>query len=262
VEGRWLLPEDENAVVLNTFLLKDEADIQVGDEVTFKIEGKETTWRVVGIMTRTDPIPMAYVSLGYLSQVTGGVGRAGVVFVQSEQHDAAHQAQLEKALEDHFEAIGLNVNATMTSSRNRGQAESQFNVLITFLLVMAVLLAVVGGIGLMGTMSLNVLERTREIGVMRAIGASDGSVLKIVIVEGVLIGLLSWLLGAAFAVPLSRLLSDAVGISIFQAKLSYTFSLEGVGLWLVVVIVLAILASLLPARNASRVTVREVLAYE
>jgi putative ABC transport system permease protein len=111
-------------------------------------------------------------------------------------------------------------------------------------------------------MSLNVLERTREIGVMRAIGASDGSVLKIVIVEGVLIGLLSWLFGAVFAVPLSRLLSDAVGVSIFQTKLSYTFSLEGVGLWLVVVIVLATLASLLPARNASRVTVREVLAYE
>ena len=262
VEGRWLLPEDENAVVVNTFLLKEEPGIKVGDEVTFKIDGRETTWRVVGIMTRTDPIPMAYVSLGYLSQVTGGVGRAGVVFVQSERHDLAYQAELEKALEDHFEGIGLNVNATMTSSRNRGQAESQFNVLITFLLIMAVLLAVVGGIGLMGTMSLNVLERTREIGVMRAIGASDGSVLKIVIVEGVLIGVLSWLLGAAFAVPLSRLLSDAVGISIFQTQLSYTFSLEGVGLWLVVVIVLATLASLLPARNASRVTVREVLAYE
>ncbi|HSR34916.1 MAG TPA: FtsX-like permease family protein, partial [Anaerolineae bacterium] len=134
--------------------------------------------------------------------------------------------------------------------------------LIAFLLVMAVLLAVVGGIGLMGSMSLNVLERTREIGVMRAIGASDGSVLTIVIVEGVLIGLLSWLLGAVVSGPLSRLLCDAVGVSIFQTPLSYKFSLEGVGLWLVVVIVLAAVASVWPARNASRVTVREVLAYE
>jgi putative ABC transport system permease protein len=262
VEGRWLLPEDENAVVVNTFLLKDEPDINVGDKVPLKIEGRETTWRVVGIMTRTEPVPMAYVNLDYLSQMVGGVGRAGVVFVQTERHDAAFQGEVERALEEHFEGIGLKVSYTQTSSSSRAQIESQFNVLIVFLLVMAVLLAVVGAIGLMGTMSLNVLERTREIGVMRAIGASDGSVLKIVIVEGVLIGLMSWLLGAVLAGPLSRLLSDAVGVSIFETSLSYTFSLEGVGLWLAVVIILATLASLLPARNASRVTVREVLAYE
>ena len=114
----------------------------------------------------------------------------------------------------------------------------------------------------MGTMSLNVLERTREIGVMRAIGASDGAILKIVIVEGVLIGLLSWLLGTIMALPLSQLLSDAVGASIFQTPLSYTFSLGGVELWLGTVLVLATLASFWPARNASRVTVRDVLAYE
>jgi putative ABC transport system permease protein len=127
---------------------------------------------------------------------------------------------------------------------------------------MAILLAVVGAIGLMGTMSLNVLERTREIGVMRAIGASDGAILKIVIVEGVLIGLMSWLLGTMLALPLSRLLSDSVGVSIFQTPLSYTFSLGGVELWLGLVVILAALASFWPARNASRVTVRDVLAYE
>jgi len=262
VEGRWLLPEDENAVVVNAFLLKEESDIAVGDEIVLKIGERETSWRVVGIMTRTDPVPMAYVGIDYLSQVVGGMGRADVVFVQTEQHDAASQAQVERALEEHFESVGLNVNTTMTSSRSRGQAESQFNVLVIFLLVMAILLAVVGAIGLMGTMSLNVLERTREIGVMRAIGASDGAILKVVIVEGVLIGLLSWLLGTIMALPLSQLLSDAVGASIFQTPLSYTFSLGGVELWLGTVLVLATLASFWPARNASRVTVRDVLAYE
>ena len=127
---------------------------------------------------------------------------------------------------------------------------------------MAVLLAVVGGLGLMGTMSLNVLERTREIGVMRAIGASDGAVRQVFMVEGILIGMLSWLLGAGLALPLSKLLSDAVGLAFTKAPLSYTFSLNGVLLWFVVVVILAALASFLPARSASRLTVREVLAYE
>jgi putative ABC transport system permease protein len=97
---------------------------------------------------------------------------------------------------------------------------------------------------------------------MRAIGASDGAVLQIVIVEGILIGTLSWLIGALLALPLSRALSNMVGQAIMEANLSYTFSIQGVWLWLALVVVLSALASFVPARNASRVTVRDVLAYE
>jgi putative ABC transport system permease protein len=114
----------------------------------------------------------------------------------------------------------------------------------------------------MGTMSINVIERTREIGVMRAIGAADGQVLRIVLVEGVLIGVLSWLTAALLAVPVSKLLSDAVGYAFFQAPLTFAFSLVGALIWLGLVTLIAALASLLPARNATRLTVREVLAYE
>ncbi len=127
---------------------------------------------------------------------------------------------------------------------------------------MAILIAVVGGLGLMGTMSINVIERTREIGVMRAVGASDGSVLKVFIVEGVFIGVLSWLVGAIVALPVGKLLSDAVGAAFLEAPLNYTFSTKGTLLWLAIVVILAVLASILPAWNASRLSVREVLAYE
>jgi len=127
---------------------------------------------------------------------------------------------------------------------------------------MAVLIALVGGLGLMGTMSINVLERTREIGVMRAVGASDGAVLRVFVVEGLFIGLLSWLAGILLSLPISKLLSDVVGVSFLDEPLIYTFSLRGALLWLGLVLLLAGLASLLPAWNAARLTVREVLAYE
>ncbi len=262
VEGRWLVPEDENAIVINTQVLKEESDIALGDEIVVKLDGDETTWRVVGIIKGTPPIPMAYVNLPYFAQVVGGVGRSGMVFVQTAQHNAAFQTQVEKALEKHFEEIGFQVGWTQSSSTEKEQIAAQFNVLVAFLLIMAVLLAAVGAIGLMGTMSLNVLERTREIGVMRAIGASDGAVLQIVIVEGILIGLISWALGAVLGYPLSKAMSDMVGESIMQAELSYVYSLQGLIIWFVLVIILAALASFWPARNASRVTVRDVLAYE
>jgi len=119
---------------------------------------------------------------------------------------------------------------------------------------MALLLAVVGGLGLMGTMSINVLERTREIGVLRAIGAPNQGVAQVFMREGIGIGVMSWMFSLLFAFPLSKLLSDAVGIPLMGAPLIYTFSPTGVWLWLILVVLLSAIASFIPARNASRLT--------
>jgi putative ABC transport system permease protein len=97
---------------------------------------------------------------------------------------------------------------------------------------------------------------------MRAIGASNRAVARIVVVEGLVIGVLSWLLGALLALPLSWALGSAIGVAFLQSPLSYTFSAAGLVLWLVLVVLLAVVASLLPARGAWRLSVREVLAYE
>jgi putative ABC transport system permease protein len=106
------------------------------------------------------------------------------------------------------------------------------------------------------------LERTREIGVMRAIGASDKILMRMVITEGMLIGLISWLFGSAFAFPISRAMSDSISQAIFDAPSNFGFTITGFAIWLVMVILLSILASVMPARNAARLTIREVLSYE
>ena len=264
LRGRWLLPDDENALVVNTTVLdpENDPDIQLGDEVTFKIEGRETTWRVVGVAQAVLQGPLMYAPRAYLERVNNNVGRAGSVQIVTEQHSLAYQTQMADLLKQHFKDVGMNVGGTETIGSIRQQIEYQFNILVVFLAFMAVLLAVVGGLGLMGTMSINVLERTREIGVMRAIGASDGSVLRIFLVEGVFVGLLSWGLGALAALPISQVLSQAVGMAFLRAPLSYEFSTQGALLWLGLVLILASAASLLPSWHAARLTVRDVLAYE
>jgi putative ABC transport system permease protein len=261
-EGRWILPDDENAVVINTMFLKDEPDLKVGSPLKLKIAGKETAWQVVGIASGTPPAPMLHVNYPYMSRLMGAVEQAGIAIVVTAPRDPASQAAAAKALEEHLKAVGMEVNYRQTSSEERTQIIGRFEVLIVFLLIMAVLLAIVGAIGLTGTMSLNVLERTREIGVMRAIGASDGSVFQIVVVEGLLIGVISWCFGALLAYPLGKLLSDAIGNITMKTAMDYAFSVNGMVGWLVIASVLAVIASLLPARNASRVSVRDVLAYE
>ena len=81
-------------------------------------------------------------------------------------------------------------------------------------------------------------------------------------VEGLLIGTMSWLFGVVLALPIGSLMANAINLALFGAPAEFTFTPLGVILWLAVVITLSVLASVGPARNATRLTIREVLAYE
>ncbi len=128
--------------------------------------------------------------------------------------------------------------------------------------IMSILVAIVGSIGMTGTMSLNVMERTREIGILRAIGASDKAVLENVLTEGMMISFLSWIGGVLLSFPVLVFLSSAMGNAIFGFRMTYTFTWVGFALWLVISLVFALLASVIPARSAIRLTIQEVLSAE
>jgi putative ABC transport system permease protein len=83
-----------------------------------------------------------------------------------------------------------------------------------------------------------------------------------VISEGVVIGLVSWIISLALAIPLTTVLTFGVGMAIFSAPLPVVYSLSGTIVWLLGTLLLAAIASSLPARRASRLTVRDTLAYE
>jgi putative ABC transport system permease protein len=83
-----------------------------------------------------------------------------------------------------------------------------------------------------------------------------------VVLEGLAIGLTSWLIAVVLAYPLSKFLSDIVGLAFGGVAFSFAFSMAGVLLWLALVFLISTAASLVPAWRASRLTVREVLAYE
>lgn len=265
-EGRWLMEGDENALVISTKVTASgEDDIKVGDEITLEIDEKQRIWTVVGIAQVLGGPPNqlpVYMPYDYYSWLTGNVGRAQSIQVKVDREQVDDINEMMLSMESNLNDAGLRVSETFTIDIIRRISSGFFDIIIVLLSAMGVLIAAVGALGLMGTMSTNVLERTREIGVMRAVGASNGSVQKIVIVEGILIGLISWIIGALLAFPAGLGLSNAVGQALFSTSLPYTFSSTGVMVWLIIVAILATVASVLPAWNASRLTVREVLAYE
>ncbi len=260
--GRWLRPGDTKALVINSDVRLDEPDLKPGDELVLMLAGRETRWQVVGVVQGTLTGPTVYANYPAYARVARQVGRAGGAQIVTTIRDPAGQARVARTLEAAFERAGLHVFQARPVANLVETVEARFDFFTGLLLGMSALLAVVGGLGLSGTMSMNVLERVREIGVMRAIGASDRAITRLVMVEGVVIGLLSWGGGAILAWPVSRWLSRQFGLLFIQKPLTFEFSLEGVALWLLIVVGVAALASLFPARAAARLTVREVLAYE
>jgi putative ABC transport system permease protein len=262
--GRWLLPEDEGGIVVCNQLTRRRPDVGVGDEIVTMIRGRERVWRVVGVCQMPGDVEpgFAYTNYDALARVLGEVGRAADFRVVTASQGTETHTQVAQALEKRARQAGIPVLSITTGSELRAQQAFGIDIFVTFMLMLAGLIALVGGLGLAGTMSMNVIERTREIGVMRAIGASDRAIRQLVIIEGLTIGALSWLLSAVLAVPVSKLFNDGVGMVFLSVPLASVFSYDGFLVWLAGAMTLSALASLLPARSASRLTIREVLAYE
>jgi putative ABC transport system permease protein len=134
-------------------------------------------------------------------------------------------------------------------------------VLIRMLLAMAALMALVGMLGLASTMGINVLERTREIGVMKTIGATPRLIGRLVIAEALVVAVSSWGVASALAVPLTALIGKTVGMLSFRVPLPMVVDVAAALGWLALVLVFAIVAALLPAHRASRLTVWGALGH-
>ena len=261
VGGRNLLPGDGLAVLLNHQVAAAER-IQVGDEVVFSIAGRESAWTVVGLVFLTGrATPIGYVPLEALAQAAGHAGRANMVIVTTEAQDAKSRERVADGLRAVYAAQHVEMKV-QSADEFRRQIEMSVDASSYLLLTLALLAGVVGAIGLAGTLSMNVVERRREIGVMRAIGASSQAIFGIFVGEGVTVGALSWLLAVPLSYPGARFFSAAIGQALFEAELEFRYSVPAVAIWLVLVLVLSALSSLWPAWQASRVSVREALAYE
>jgi putative ABC transport system permease protein len=258
-----LVEGDEYAITVNESFYDDYPDLQLGDFIRLKIDGHEADWQIVGIFqfTGVDEL-FAYCTYEQLSQLMNSPGQANTYRLLMTDHSTEHQIEMSPYVDALFKDAGYHVKKVEPGNSVVERAMDYIAVLTNVLLLMALLTALVGSIGLAGTLSMNVLERTREIGVMRAIGAYNTIVSKLVIVEGLLIGLISYVLSAVFSFPITSFLANIVSRAIFNSPADFAFTLSGFFIWLLIVIVLSIVASIIPARNASQMTIREVLAYE
>ena len=263
--GRWLLPGEDQAIVISDTIRQYYPNLQPGDRLLVKLPGRrEKEWTVVGIFPFLSLFgdPIGYANYDFIATQNFTSNQASSYRILTHAADPGAQDTIIRGIEQRLNDQNFRIAKLQSAAAMRETASSAIGMLIGFLLIMAVLIAIVGSLGLAGTMSMNVLERTREIGVMRTIGASDAAIMQSVISEGFLIGIITFVIANVLSFPISSLLAEVIGKNLLQSTLPLHFTPLGILIWLVLVNLLSVIASVAPARNAARLTINEVLAYE
>jgi putative ABC transport system permease protein len=261
--GRMLDPADSQALLLNQ-KLAGKMGVGVGDRIIIDLpEVGETSWTIVGLVYDLNGRDQntAFANINTLNLALHNVGKAAVAMVQGSDQSLATQQAIEADLIDFFDAHRMEIGYSAVATEDRDNASAQFSILTQVLMMMTVLMATVGSIGLSGTLSINVIERRREIGVMRAVGASSQDVGFIFTGEGLLLGLTSWIFALPIGLSAGPMFVLALG-EVIDFPAEYYPAAHGIWIWLGIVFVLSILASWVPSRRATRISVNESLAYE
>jgi putative ABC transport system permease protein len=261
IHGEWLSTGMTRGIFVNADFMDLSPTLKVGSVVKLKIADREEDWTILGSGGRGF-IPVAYVFYDDLVSQTGLSGLANHLVVQTNQPDSLFQSNIQSELLGRYDAVNFDVLASQTTTQLKETNAAQMDILVILLLAMVILISVVGGLGLAITMSLNVIERTREIGILRSLGAQNEVVRRVVIVEGLVIGLISWALAIPCSIPLAVWLGNSLGNSLLARPLDYIFSIPAILTWLCLMLLISVIASIIPAQSAAKLTIRDALVYE
>lgn len=217
---------------------------------------------MVGLVRDLGSPATAYVPAPTFARVTRAPGATRLLAVATTAGGGAARREVIQRVERALEEQGMGIDVSVPVTLLRTAIGAHMSVLLGLILALSALMSLVGLLGLMAAMSMGVVERTRELGVMRAVGASPSLVLRLILGEGVLVGALSSLLAVVLALPLSAVIGYILGGLAFRVPLPLVTSPGAVLAWTGAVLVLSGLATALPAWRASRMTVREALAYD
>ena len=269
VEGRWFENTDEKQphLVINA----DTAalnGIHVGDKImTTVLQHPPQEWEVIGLYRwfagsgyTVEPI---YAPLSTLQLNPKNEFNYSFALLKANINSITEEKDYLDALKNVFQQypIALDIYTTLAKLEQRQFAENQFKPITSMLLGLAIMIAVVGAIGLSGTLAISVLQRTREIAVLRAIGANSTAIFRLFMLEGLFHGLLAWLISVPTAYLVAAPLAKKLGLTMLNIQLDFVFSQLSLLIWLVIVLILAVIATYLPARNAARMVVRAGLNY-
>ena len=260
--GRWLRPGDSSAAVINQAVIRENSALRVGGAVSLRLKGRTLTLPIVGVVHELSPMAVVYAPRAAVLAASGGDGtRTRLARLVTRRRDLTGERDAARAVEAAMAREGFEVAGLQRMTDAQQGILDHLVIIQSMLLFATVVVVLVGVLALASTLALSVVQRTREIGILGAIGARPRTIASHVWAEAMLMGCMSWLVANLLAVPLAWLLESATGRIFFGVPLDFSISFRPSLVWLGLVLVLATVCSLQPAWRASRLTIREALAH-
>ncbi len=270
--GRWFRPGDTNTVLLSDDMVQ-RSGLHTGNTFTMTNQrGQPTTWIIVGTVQQTVdsfglvgativPVETLYQFQGVPTAVLSDAAQRILIETQDHSQQALNQ------LTDKIGAIALSsnskgagiVNVFLLQNEVIRQQRSWFGIYGLFYVV-ALIIGIVGILGLTNELTASVMERRREIGILRSIGGSSLRITQMFWVQGLALGCIAWCIGALLGTPLAYLFLQLFSRLIIPTQ--FVVNPIAFILMLVGIVVIATLASIAPALQASRMRIANMLRYE
>ncbi|TME74368.1 MAG: FtsX-like permease family protein [Chloroflexi bacterium] len=263
IRGRWFRPGEQSVVLINE-QLQQKSGARVGDSIALSTATRNQSWRVIGI----------------IHDLNGGLGTSGVAMTSYDNYLAFYELPADRARgfmvgsADHAQPAvdetanridaalvreGLSPNVT-TAHQQVTRNQGQFQILYILLYAVAAIVALVGILGLFNTLTTSVLERRREIGILRSLGATGRRVAAVFWTEALALSALAWSLAVVVGIPASLAFVNLIAAVLIP--ISFAFDPAALLAMLLFTFVIATVASFIPALSAARLRVVETLRYE
>lgn len=262
IDGEWINSAEKGQVVMNQQAWELYGHPGLGANFSLKVGEENLEVKLVGIAEQFDRAKIYMDQREYDAHFNPGHLVNSLMFV-ARDNDYGKVINMKRDIEVALGKTSLEVLFVMSEAERVKIIYDHLDIILSIIVFLSFLVLLVSAIGMASATSINIGERTREIGVMRAIGATPRTIYKIFVNEGMIIGGVSIILGLAISFPLSQLASVFFGNLVLGEKAILHNSISPVGFWITlgVTLLFSWIASRIPARAAVRVPTHEALAW-
>lgn len=256
-DGRWLASAEALELVASRNLVAKEPRIALGGDVVLEWQGNRVRASVVGIAEEATE-PGVYATKAVYDSLVGAPGTGGALRIVTSGEPGAVAARMDEAL---FRA-GAVPALVFDQEELRTATTGHFAILLVLLGLVSITALLIAGLGLASSVAIALVERAREVGVIRALGAPNGTVRKLFLMESLGVTTAAIIAAILLALPVSGAISAMVGGHGLHIDVPLVIAPAGLAVWIAAAVVIAVAATLVPVQKQLRAPAREALAYE
>lgn len=264
IKGRWLQLSADVEVVMNQMAAEAFGEpVEVGKKYRLDLNGKQVPVKLVGIVKEFD-VAKIYIDKGLYDKIANPEHLINSLMFIAHDRSYKQIVNLKKEIEEAISHTDFDVLYVMSQAERAKIIYDHLNIILTLFTLLSSLVLLISTLGMAASTGSNIIERTREIGVMRAMGATPGIIYRLFVAEGAVVSIAGIMLGLSLSLPLSLYASRFFGELILGhgIQLQFAFSQPGLAITLALTLTFGWLASRIPARKAISISTREALSYE